>query len=194
MRHATAIALLAWLPPAAAAAQSAQRPPDPPPGAAAEVTVRARPSAGPAVVSTYPAQGAVVAAGTLVLTVTFNQEMTPAGWSYAKAAGLDFPTCLKTPRLLPDKRTFVLLCATRQGRSYGVGLDADPAEGFADAFHRFAPRVDLRFSTDPHEEPVRALADALSAAGLKPSDDPIDDWIGAAPAGGTAQAPPPRGP
>ncbi len=182
--------LLAALAPALSWAQSAQAPPM---GYGPDILVRARPKTTPVVVSAYPAQGAQVAAGTLILTVRFNQEMTPQGWSYAKAAGVDFPACLPKPRLLADKRTFVLLCSTVTGRSYGVGLNAAPADGFADPFRRFAPRYDLRFTTSPTSEPVRPVDEALKAAGLQPSDSPIMTWQGQAGASDVAQsAPPPQ--
>ena len=155
-----------------------------------EIVVRAKPKLAPAVVSTYPAQGAQVAAGTLILTVRFNQEMTPQGWSYAKTAGVDFPACLPKPRLLADKRTFVLLCSTVTGRRYAVGLNAAPPQGFADPFRRFAPRFDLAFSTSATDEPVRPVDEALKAAALQPGDSPIMTWQGQAGAPDVAQTAP----
>ena len=174
-----------------ARAQTAQRPPEPPEGYGPEIVVRPRPKLPPAVVSTYPAQGAAVASGTLVLKVVFNQDMTPEGWSYAKAAGVDFPACLPRPRLLPDARTFVLLCSTTAGRAYGVGLNADPPDGFADPSRRFAPRYDLRFTTQAaaDAEPVRPVSEALRAAGLGLDDSPIMSWQGRAGAPEVAKAP-----
>lgn len=153
------------------------------------VVVRATPRRKPpVVVSTYPAQGATVAPGTLVLKVTFDQPMTPDGWSYAKGAA-DPPSCLPRPRLLDDGRTFVLLCATVAGRPYAVGLNAAPAEGFANVQRTFAPRFDLRFATAAEGEPVRAIGEAVRAAGLRPQDDPIVTWRGVADAAGSARDP-----
>ena len=181
--------LLALALPAVAAAQSAQRPPEPPTGYAGEVVVRAHPRTPPVVKATYPAQGSVVAGGTLVLKVVFDQAMSPEGWSYAKAAGADFPACLPRPRLLADERTFVLLCSTVRGRSYAVGFNADPAEGFADPSRRFAGRYDLKFSTAPDGELVRPVSEALAAAALTPADSPIESWRGQAGAASVARAP-----
>ncbi|MBE7218229.1 MAG: hypothetical protein INR64_07145 [Caulobacteraceae bacterium] len=191
MRRAAALSLLAAAAVAAsqAHAQSAQRPS----ASGPEIVVRAKPPVPPAVVSTFPAQGADVASGTLILTVRFNQDMTPDGWSYAKAPGVDFPACLPKPRLLADGRTFVLLCSTVSGRAYAVGLNASPPDGFADPFHRFAPRFDLRFTTAATGEPVRPVEDALKAAGLQPSDSPIMTWQGQAGAPDVSQTAPPDG-
>ena len=188
---ALVLALLVLAAPAAALAQSAQRPPEPPAGYSGEVIVRAHPRTPPVVVATYPAQGAVVAGGTLVLKVVFDQAMSPEGWSYAKAAGADFPACLPRPRLLADERTFVLLCSTVRGRPYGVGLNADPADGFADASGRFAGRLELKFATVADGELVRPVSEALAAAGLTPADSPIESWRGVAGATSVARAPEP---
>ena len=153
------------------------------------VIVRAAPRLKPpVVVTTYPAQGATVAPGTLVLKVTFDQRMTPDGWSYAKGEA-DLPSCLPQPRLLDDARTFVLLCSTAAGRPYAVGLNAEPVEGFANTQRTFAPRFDLRFSTAADAEPVRPIAEAVKAAGLRPQDDPIVTWRGVADAAGSARDP-----
>ena len=170
---------------AGARAQTAQSPPA---GQGPEIVVRSRPRVGPRVVSTYPAQGAAVAGGTLVLTVTFDQAMTPEGWSYAKVEGADFPACLPRPRLLADGRTFVLLCSAAISHPYAVALNTDPADGFADPSRRFAPAMTLRFTTTA-DEPVRPLEDALKAAGLTPADSPVMSWRGHAGAPEVAQAP-----
>lgn len=154
------------------------------------VTVIApRPTRPPTVVSTFPAQGATVAPGTLILTVRFDQRMTADGWSYSQEPGADHPACLPRPRLLEDGRTFVLLCSTVSGRPYAVGLNASPAEGFANAGRRFAPRYDLRFTTAATGEPVRAVSEAVAAAGLRPQDNPIMTWRGVAETSGSAQDP-----
>ena len=187
MRRAFPILTALALPAAAASAQTAQSPP--PAGYSGDVVVRAHPRTPPVVKATYPMQGATVAGGTLVLKVVFDQEMSPEGWSYAKAAGADFPACLPRPRLLPDGRTFVLLCSTVRGRTYAVGLNAEPADGFADPSRRFAKRYDLQFSTAPDGELVRPVSEALAAAALTPADSPIESWRGQAGAASVARAP-----
>src|SRR5579875_1604899 len=65
----------------------------------------------PHVESTFPAQGARVAPGLLVLRVTYDTHMRPDGWAYAPAgASMAYPDCATAPRLLDDKRSFVLIC------------------------------------------------------------------------------------
>jgi len=127
----------------------------------------------PAVVSTYPAAGVSVAPGTLVLKVSFDQSMDPDSWAYAKAAVGDYPQCLAKPRLLADARTFVLLCTTGESVSYSVALNAGAASGFTSIGHRSATPFELRFSTSS-ARPIRSLQEALSAAGLRPEDSPIE--------------------
>ena len=89
------------------------------------------PGPGPHVVASYPAQDASVPAGVLVLKITFDQPMTADAWSYAKADGGDFPSCLGRPRLLNDKKTFSLLCTVAPKGSFAVTrstrLSASPA-------------------------------------------------------------------
>src|SRR4051794_33767712 len=64
----------------------------------------------PKIVRSYPAQGQAVPAGVLVIAVTFDQPMLDLAFDLGPAAGGEAPQCLKTPRLLPDSHTFVLLC------------------------------------------------------------------------------------
>jgi hypothetical protein len=41
------------------------------------------PTLPPKLVSTYPAEGATVAPGVLILKVAFDQQMSPSAWNYA---------------------------------------------------------------------------------------------------------------
>ncbi len=127
----------------------------------------------PAVVSTYPAQDAAVAPGVLILKVTFDQRMQADTWSYAPVAGTDDPNCLGTPRLLSDDKTFVLLCQVEESKAYGVGLNLAPGKAFVDRGGRKPPPLELRFKTSA-ADPVRNLKTAMTAAGLKDMDSPIE--------------------
>jgi len=126
----------------------------------------------PKVAVTFPAQGATVAGGELALKVQFDQPMIASRWSFEPIDGAAFPVCLSTPRLLADKKTFVLLCQVRPNTAYAVQLGAPP--GFAaDAGRDMAPMV-LKFSAG--EDIVDDLHDALDEAGLEDADDPVMTW------------------
>src|SRR4051812_17090871 len=101
-----ALLLLAAATPALAQTSSA------PPTRLSGVTVVAPAPTLPALVSSYPADGKVVSAGVLILKLTFDQKMDPDGWDYGKGDEA-YPKCLDRPRLLPDQKTFVLLCTAR---------------------------------------------------------------------------------
>ena len=152
----------------------AQTPPvQPSPNVVAGVAVMAGDP--PKMVSTFPASGAEVAPGVLVLKIAFDQPMTADTWSYAKATGGDYPLCLGAPRLLADNRTFVLLCSTAPGKHYGVAINMAPAEdkAFVNAGDRRSPPFELTFSTSSGE-PVRTVKAAMKAAGLGDLDMPVE--------------------
>jgi hypothetical protein len=126
----------------------------------------------PKVAASYPADGAAVPAGTLVLKIVFNQAMTADGWSYGQSQGEAFPHCLARPRLLGDQRTFVLLCSIAPHSAYAIEINAPPV--FKSAIGRSAKPTVLRFSTT--ETGPRDIHDALVLAGLTDVDDPIMTW------------------
>jgi hypothetical protein len=154
--------------------------PSPPPTTPLDGLTVAVPRTAPVVVSTWPAQGAVIAPGALVLKVTFDQAMDPDMWGYAKAGSDAYPLCLKKARLLNDGRTFVLLCTTGDATAYAVGLNGGAGPGFASVGHRAAEPYELKFSTSKGRS-VTSVKEALTAAGLKDEDNPI---MGAEQAGG----------
>jgi hypothetical protein len=144
------------------------------------------PGPGPTIVATYPKPQQVVPSGTVVLKIVFNQPMTPDAWAYAKSAEGDFPDCLAQPRLLPDARTFVLLCNLAQAnRTYAVEINLAPR--FVSADGRTAKPYTLTFSTN--DDITRGLHDALAQAGLDDAADPIMSWRD--PGQGVSQTPPP---
>ncbi len=116
----------------------------------------------PQVQSTFPASGAKVAPGLLVLRVTYDTRMRPEGWAYAQEAGADYPDCAKAPRLLDDKRSFVLICRTLPGRRYAVWFNRPPMDDFSSFGRRPAPPFELKFATTD-DEPVRTLTQAMKA-------------------------------
>jgi hypothetical protein len=164
----------------AAAAPAAQ--PLPPPAAAPaakdaasgtpvkEVVVVA--GTGPKVVGSFPADGAEVPAGVLVLKVVFDQPMAPDAWSYGPAESRPLPDCLERPRLLADRRTTVLLCSVVAHTNYAVQINPTPQ--FKSADGRAAKPAVLHFATG--DVGVRSLHDALSQADLSDADDPVMRW------------------
>ncbi len=160
---APAGAALAQAPPPATAVR--------PPAPVAEVVIT--PAKDAKVAQTYPADGASIPAGTVVVKIVFDQPMTPYAWSYGKSDAGEFPSCLAKPRLLADQRTFVLLCSLRSGHTYALQINGAP--GFVTTAGRAPPPYLLHFTTnDPSI--TDDLDDALKLAGLTDADDPIMQW------------------
>jgi hypothetical protein len=145
--------------------------PDLPPHAVAGVTVFPRTDP-PKIVSSFPAAGQVIAPGALVLRITFDQKMDEHGFAFAAAPGGRMPDCLKTPRLLNDEKTFVLLCTTQPASAYSLSFNASPQGVFENIAGTRAAPAQLAFSTDNEDGP-RDLDDALKAAKLTDADVPI---------------------
>lgn len=167
VRTAAVLLLVAIAAPALAQTSSA-------PTRLSGVTVVAPSPTLPKVVSTYPADGKAVAGGVLILTVTFDQKMAPDGWDYGKGADA-YPQCLDRPRLLPDEKTFVLLCTTPTRARFSVTLNQSSGAGAFEnlAGQKATPAV-VNFTTDDSVV-VASLADAMKAAGLKPGEGPVMD-------------------
>jgi hypothetical protein len=126
----------------------------------------------PKVVASFPAQGGQVPAGVLVIKLVFDQPMAVDSWSYGRAEGGDFPSCLAKPRLLADKLTFALLCSVAAHKTYAIAVN--PAPAFAGVNGRLAKPDTLSFTTA--DAPTRGLHDALEQAGLADADEPIMTW------------------
>jgi hypothetical protein len=154
-----------------------------PPAAVSELVVPGGPP--PKMVSSFPAEGAQVPAGVLIIKLVFDQTMAADGWSYGRSERGDFPTCLAKPRLLADKRTFALLCSVAAHTTYAIGINAAPA--FTGANGRLAKSDSLSFSTADTQ--VTGLHDALEQAGLTDADEPIMTWRD--PGAGVSRSPPP---
>jgi hypothetical protein len=151
----------------------------------AGITVPGGPS--PQVASSYPAEGAAVPGGVLVIKVTFDQPMTADAWAYGQAEGANFPHCLSRPRLLADGKSFALLCTVVAQQAYAIAIN--PAPKFTGAnFGRAAKPMVLHFTTSNDPE-VRDMQTALDKAGLKDVDEPVMDWTDAGK--GVSQSPSP---
>lgn len=172
MRPLAAVVAIALLTGASArAAPTAPAGASIPPTTVAPVTAYGR-SDPPKIVSSFPAQGQAIAPGALVLHITFDQPMDEEGFSFAAAPGGQMPDCLKTPRLLNDSKTFVLLCTTAPKTAYALAFNAAPQGGFANIGGTRAEPAKLAFSTDDEDGP-RGLDEALKIAKLTRADVPI---------------------
>jgi hypothetical protein len=147
------------------------------PNAVSPVTIMP-PTLKPKVTATWPASGEAVAPGVLVLKVVFDQQMTPRDFAYGLGAGSDALECLKTPRLLNDNKTFVLLCTTLPGKTYTITLNDEPRGGGQNGFSNLAEnraQPDTLTFTTGTGEPVTKLRDAITAAGLGNLDVPVEE-------------------
>jgi hypothetical protein len=154
------------------AAAPTTEPPRPPTEVAPVTVYPATPP--PKVVASFPAEGGSVAPGVLVLKLTFDQRMLRTGFDVGPVAGAETPQCLKTPRLLDDGRTFVLLCTVRAGRSYALSLNGGTAAGFANVAERRATTASLSFTTTTGE-PVRSLDEAMKLESLTGLEVPVQE-------------------
>jgi hypothetical protein len=146
----------------------------PPPATPLEgITVTPPSKSPPKVVSTFPKAGDSVAPGALILTVTFDQKMHPDGWDYAKGADR-YPNCLARPRLLPDEKTFVLLCTAGPQTRFTIRFNGSQAGGFVNLAGQRATPADLDFTTKEGAS-LSTIDEAMKAAGLKPDEGPVMD-------------------
>ncbi len=84
----------------------------------------------PHVVATYPAEGARVAAGEIILAVTFDRPMRPGGYSFIRRDPQTFPDCHGQPQISDDHRTFRVTCTLQAGRRYEIGFNDDRYRNF----------------------------------------------------------------
>jgi hypothetical protein len=131
-------------------------------------------TAAPKIARSFPAAGQALQAGVTVLSVTFDQPMLKAGFDVGPAPGGEAPHCLKTPRLLDDNKTFVLLCTTDPHKSYTLSFNARPEGGFANVAEHRAEPATLAFSTTDGDGP-RDVKAAMKVSGLRPVDMPIQE-------------------
>ncbi len=167
----------------ATSAAAAAAPPPAPPVPDQDVTVTSPKDA--QVAATYPKNGASVPGGTLMMKVVFDQPMDAGGWAYTKSDKGAFPACLAKPRLLADRKTFVLLCSLAVNAAYALEINA--TRQFESAGGRKPQPYALSFTTT--DAPALGMHDALAAAGLTDADDPI---MGELPGQGAAIQSPPR--
>lgn len=91
------------------------------------------PAASPRVVSSYPADGTVIAPGPFTLRITFDRPMAPASYSFVTTGLGAYPQCQGTPVQSADGRSYSLRCRAVQGSVYAVGLNYGRFSGFRSA-------------------------------------------------------------
>jgi hypothetical protein len=132
----------------------------------------------PKVAATFPAAGQAIAGGVLILTVSFDQEMSPTGFDLKAAPGGEAPPCLKIPRLLDDGKTFAWLCTTRPGKSYQLQFNAGAQGGFTNMAEERAEPSTLAFTTTTAPDGPSNIQDAVKVAGLKAFEIPVQETPG----------------
>ncbi|MEI9889640.1 MAG: hypothetical protein WDN45_02485 [Caulobacteraceae bacterium] len=115
--------------------------------------------------------------------------MDPDGWDYGKGDGA-YPKCLDRPRLLPDQKTFVLLCTAGAKGNFSVTFNRTSG-GFENLAGQKATPTTIAFSTGDGAS-LASIPDAMKAAGLKTDEGPVmDDKPAALAAGPAAPVPKP---
>jgi hypothetical protein len=116
----------------------------------------------PKVVSTFPAKGAVVRPGLLVIRVTFNQPMACEG-ALTGAPPLQNPCPSASQQMLLsyDRRTIRTVCIVEPSTQYGIWLSQDPtARSFLGLGGLPSQPYRLSFSTSG-EPAVTTVCDAM---------------------------------
>jgi hypothetical protein len=121
------------------------------------------------VTGSYPADGASIPGGMVVIRISFDQPMSADAWSYTKSDRGAFPNCLSEPRLLPDKRSFVLLCSLPLNTAYAFDVNATPTFETVGGRKPAPYKISFRTSGDINI----GMHAALDAAGLQDADNPI---------------------
>jgi hypothetical protein len=116
------------------------------------------------VVSSYPAKGAVVRPGLLVVRVTFDQPMTCDGFFLGAPPRLN--PCPASPQqmlLSYDRRTIRIVCVVQPNAEYGLSLSPDP-NGKTFVGMSGLPSLPYQFAFATSAGPlVATVCDALSA-------------------------------
>ncbi len=117
----------------------------------------------PKVVSSFPAKGAVVRPGLLIVRVTFDQPMTCDGFFLADPPRQN--PCPGSPQqmlLSYDRRTVRIACVVEPNAEYGLALSPDP-NGKTFVGMSGLPSLPYQFAFTTSDGPVAAtVCDALS--------------------------------
>ncbi|KQR81385.1 Ig-like domain-containing protein [Sphingomonas sp. Leaf343] len=101
----------------------------------------------PTVSRSSPADGAIVPAGPITLSVTFDRPMQRDGYSFTSTDFGATPECKPKADVSADGRTFALRCSVEAGTSYAVGINYGHFRSFAARDGTPAKMSIIRFST-----------------------------------------------
>jgi hypothetical protein len=111
----------------------------------------------PKLVSTYPARGATIRPGVMILRLTFDKPMTCQGLLGIDGARANpCPAPLEEPLYSRDRHTFLTVCRIDGNGNYGLEL-----KGFTSVTGQVAEPDELAFQTSD-DEPVASIDDALA--------------------------------
>jgi hypothetical protein len=128
----------------------------------------------PKVVSVYPAQGASVAPGIVIIRISYDTRMQGQSWSYVTSRDGEYPECAAAPRLLDDHKSFALICRTLPSKTYALWFNHGEYQNFTSYSHRPAAAYELKFKTSD-ADPIRTLEEAIKAdPGLPPGSNPAE--------------------
>lgn len=100
----------------------------------------------PHVVSTYPAEGAVIPAGPFMLKVTFDRPMESDDFSFVRVSLDSYPGCPGAPTLSKDGRTYAMRCVAKAGHGYEIWFNRPPYMSFQSVEGAPSMPYRLRFS------------------------------------------------
>jgi hypothetical protein len=116
----------------------------------------------PHVVSSFPAQGAVVRPGKLILRLTFDLPMACGGtFLDAPPISSPLPDGNRVVYLSPDRKTFRVIGYASRNARYGVRLNVAPVHDFQGLSGQPLQPFDLAFRTS-NGPPVLTEAEALA--------------------------------
>ena len=131
----------------------------------------------PKVVSTYPADGAVVRPGILVVRVTFDQSMSCQGFF---AAGLRLPSPCPDDHqawvLSYDRRTIRTVCHVNARTDYGLFISDRPGAIFVSLAGKPAPPYAFRFTSNGGRDVLsvkESMAEDDDAQPVAPKEEPL---------------------
>lgn len=102
----------------------------------------------PHVVSTFPAEGGLIAPGPFTLRVTFDRPMQDGSMSYTRSSPDTQVDCRFPAKLSEDRRTFTVQCSAAPGHRYEVWFNRAPYMNFRAATGGVSSiPYRLRFST-----------------------------------------------